>query len=510
MENLKNILAQKFDDKYSFLKVLEIVYNTVENNCTISFLYPENAAIAKPEKQEIADFLRAELALNAPVLVKFHKSYLDKNLIEDAALKFFQENHSSLASVIKRENICAAPQMFDVQITATLPEEILQKLNPDDLRAELIKFLSARFIANFEIAFLAGENLNHKEIAESIQKSLAESAKKIKPLARYKVFDVFKLVGKDITPEPEYLSNIRESKPSVILAGRIANFDKRTYKRMRNGKEVEKTYYKFSLYEENRFIPMVYFCPMANVTKMDKLVDGTEVLLIADIKKEHGNLNGYVRDLSLCQINPQVLAHNKEKQTNYITIRPEKYEILSQGNIFDVEVKYDANITGNTFVVFDVETTGLNPDDCEIIEIGAVKVAGGRVIEKFQTLVRPQAEISNLITGITGITNEMVESAPRIGQVIKDFHLFTQNTILAGYNVGFDMRFIQAAAREQNLKFENEVQDVMVLARQKVVSKNYKLSTIVKTLNLTLDNAHRAFFDALATAEVMLHLSKVE
>jgi DNA polymerase-3 subunit alpha (Gram-positive type) len=158
--------------------------------------------------------------------------------------------------------------------------------------------------------------------------------------------------------------------------------------------------------------------------------------------------------------------------------------------------------------VFDVETTGLDAETCEIIEIGAVKVSGGRIIEKFQTLVKPKKPISSLITDITGITNEMVADAPKIEGVIKDFCLFTKNTILAGYNVGFDVKFIQNAGREFGIKFQNEVQDVMVLARQKVQCKNYKLLTVVKTLNLTLDNAHRAFFDALATAEVLLELSK--
>ena len=181
----------------------------------------------------------------------------------------------------------------------------------------------------------------------------------------------------------------------------------------------------------------------------------------------------------------------------------------SQKNLFVKDAEYDDNISKNTFVVFDVETTGLDADTCELIEIGAVKVVNGVVSEKFQTLIKPKKKISDLITDITHITNEMVENAPISEQAIKDFYLFAKGTVLSGYNVGFDMKFIQNAGRDVGLKFENEVQDVMVLARQKVRSSNFKLGTVVKALGIELVDAHRAFNDAYATAKVLLKLSEI-
>lgn len=507
--NLESIIAKKFEDKFSYLKLLEVVYNTALNTCTISFLYPEKTcAISKEDKMSLTSFLTDELNLNAKLVVKFHKSYLEQSLIQSAVYDYFKKFKASLASVISLKNIDVAVGEFGIDITVALPEKVLESLAVDVLEVDLKKYLNSRFIADFFCKFEACENLDFDAIEKKIQESFLARAKAVKPINRYKVFDVFKLIGNEITPEPEFMANIRESKSSVILAGRIQNFAKKTYKRMRKEVEVEKTYYKFTLHEENRYIQMVYFCPKNNITKMDKLVDGTDVLVIADIKKENNSFSGYIRSLSLCQINEVVRKHSKEKINKYRIVYPQKYEVLSQGNIFEVDKKFDSNISNNTFVVFDVETTGLDAETCEIIEIGAVKVSGGRIIEKFQTLVKPRKPISSLITEITGITNEMVADAPKIEGVIKDFYLFTKNTILAGYNVGFDVRFIQNAGKEFGIKFENEVQDVMVLARQKVQCKNYKLLTVVKALNLTLDNAHRAFFDALATAEVLLELSK--
>lgn len=94
-------------------------------------------------------------------------------------------------------------------------------------------------------------------------------------------------------------------------------------------------------------------------------------------------------------------------------------------------------------------------------------------------------------------------------EVIKDFFLFAKNAVLAGYNVNFDMKFIEKAANEVGLKFDNEVQDIMVLARQNIHVGNYKLKTVVNSLGIDLVDAHRAYNDAFATAEVLLKLSKV-
>lgn len=508
---MANIIAEKFKEKYAHLKVLEIVYSTVENTCTISFLYHETAsALSKESKEELLVFLTDYLALNAKVVLKFQKSYLDAERIAKSVQKFFQKNHSSLASVMTQQSILPKVETFGVTVTIVLPEEILANLSTGELATELNTYLSSQFIANFDFAFNAGQNLNHAEIAQNIAKSMAEKMKDVKTTVRFRVFNPEKVVGMEIAPEPEFIANQKDGKSSVILAGVIQNFEKKTYKRVRQGKEVEKTYFKFSLQEENKSLQMIYFAPKAAVDRMEKLCDGTQVLVVANLKKDRNFLTGYIKSLSLCEINDEVRRHSKEKITAYQCVFPQKYKAFAQGNMFDVDKQFDDNVKNNTFVVFDVETTGLDADSCEIIEIGAVKVSGGEIIEKFQTLVRPKKPIPSLITTITEITDEMVKDAPPIEVVIKDFYLFAKGTILSGYNVNFDMKFIQNAARLNNMKFENEVQDVLPLARQKLDAKNYKLGTVVKALNLTLDNAHRAFFDALATAEVLLALSKIE
>lgn len=102
----------------------------------------------------------------------------------------------------------------------------------------------------------------------------------------------------------------------------------------------------------------------------------------------------------------------------------------------------------------------------------------------------------------------MVADAPNIKKVVADFILFSKNCVLSGYNVGFDMRFLQNAGKEIDYHFENQVEDAMVYARNKLFLGNYTLKNVAKHLNVSLKEAHRALNDAIATAKVLLALNK--
>ena len=104
----------------------------------------------------------------------------------------------------------------------------------------------------------------------------------------------------------------------------------------------------------------------------------------------------------------------------------------------------------------------------------------------------------------------MVANAPSVDDVIRDFYDFTRGTIISGYNIiGFDMKFIKKAGQKVGIRFDNDLLDVLILARTAGLRiANYKLGTVVNALGITLEGAHRAYNDAQATAEVLLALSK--
>lgn len=156
-----------------------------------------------------------------------------------------------------------------------------------------------------------------------------------------------------------------------------------------------------------------------------------------------------------------------------------------------------------SYIAFDVETTGLNPQENEIIEIGALKVREGRVAERFMEFIRPSAPLSAAITSLTGITDEMVADARPKCSVIADFLDFCEDDVLIGHNVIFDYSFMKCSAAAENLPFEKSGIDTLKIAQK--VHKDLpskSLGSLCDYYQIENRAAHRAYHDALATAKL--------
>ena len=160
----------------------------------------------------------------------------------------------------------------------------------------------------------------------------------------------------------------------------------------------------------------------------------------------------------------------------------------------------------DTFVVFDIETTGLSKETESITEIGAVKVVDGKIIDRFSTFVNPERPIPAEITKLTGITNEMVADAPVITEILPKFLEFCQDAVLVAHNANFDTGFIRLnAERKCGIEVKNTVLDTLELSRALLPElKKHKLDIICEQLGVSLEGHHRAVNDAEATAEVFL------
>lgn len=155
------------------------------------------------------------------------------------------------------------------------------------------------------------------------------------------------------------------------------------------------------------------------------------------------------------------------------------------------------------YVVFDLETTGLNANACGITEIGAVRMRHGDIIEEFCTFVNPEMPISPQITDTTGITNEMVKDAPKAEQALKMFKDFIGDAHLAAHNAPFDMSFIKRHGDDNGIAFDNDCMDTLPLFRRTLPGhKSYSLGRLAADLGITFAH-HRALNDAQATARIM-------
>jgi DNA polymerase-3 subunit epsilon len=161
-----------------------------------------------------------------------------------------------------------------------------------------------------------------------------------------------------------------------------------------------------------------------------------------------------------------------------------------------------------TFCVVDLETTGGSAAAGSMItEVGAVKVRGGEVLGEFQTLVNPYQAIPAFIAVLTGITDSMVATAPRIEQVLPQFLEFAQGCVLVAHNAPFDVGFLKHFAEQQGRPWPRfEVLDTARLARRVITrddAPNCKLSSLAVTFNATTTPNHRALSDARATVDVL-------
>ena len=160
---------------------------------------------------------------------------------------------------------------------------------------------------------------------------------------------------------------------------------------------------------------------------------------------------------------------------------------------------------GDSFVVFDIETTGFSPVNNRIIEIGAVKVFDGKVIDRFSAFVNPQTPIPFEIEKLTGIRDDMVADAPLIEEVLSQFAGFCDGCVLVAHNANFDMSFILENSRRLGLPVEYTYVDTVGIARVLLPNQSkHTLDAVAKTLNISLENHHRAVDDAECTAWIFV------
>lgn len=159
----------------------------------------------------------------------------------------------------------------------------------------------------------------------------------------------------------------------------------------------------------------------------------------------------------------------------------------------------------DTYVVFDLETTGFSPEKDKIIEIGAVKVTGGAITERFSTFVNPEVPIPFRIEELTSIKDDMVIDAPKIEEILPKFMEFCKDAIMVAHNADFDMSFIAKNCQRQELPCDFTIIDTVALARILLPNLNrFKLDTVAKALGIALNHHHRAVDDAACTAEIFV------
>lgn len=504
-------LNEKYNNKYQYLKLLNVSYDAETMQCVVTLLYPYQIdEISSEDREEIIKFYQEFLSLNGEVKVKFKKSFLDARLIISEVVEYFKQNKKGIYPYITTDNINASNVEQDVKINLSLNQDILAMIDEFDLSNALKNHIEKLFIANVTVEIKENDETLPEDI---IVDDIIPTATKTR---RYEVKIEKKLIGGDIVPKPEFISDIDSPGTSVILSGFITNKNRKTFiaKKGKHAGE-ERTFYTFTLKDSEGSIDCIYFCPKTYEKTMEALDDLFMVICVGDVKHGlSGKLSYQIKKMSIASTVEKVAEEVVSEQcwVHKQVVFPDVMPRETQTNLFEDKPRYNDFIMKNDIVVFDLETTGLDPEMCEIIELGAVKIEKGEITQRFSSFAKPKFEIPEQIQDLTGITNEMVASAPNIEDVIYDFYEWSKGCTISGYNiVAFDLKFVKKVADRIGIKFTNDVIDTYIVVRQSPIkASNYKLGTVVKTLGITLKDAHRAYNDANATAQVLMALNKLK
>lgn len=520
MDFLKE-LSKKLQSKYDYLKLLKVVYNTTFSLCHVNFIYPEDKiTLTDEQKDEIKTAVAEILNIKGKITCKFNKSYLDEKIIKNKIDEFFKTYFNSLYACIDLNQIKYQRDNFCITLEFNVNKTLFAYLEENDIKQKLKIYLCENFCSDFVIIFKQSNALDFDEmLLETRAFEIQSQIKKQVRVPRYKVENLREVFGGEIMPMPEYIKDQKQEKQGLILAGTVKNLEQREYlpkKNKEKGIDEKRKMYKFTLDDGSSSIKCVHFCNKSSEKHFVLVEENSYIVCQGMTKKQENNKLDYIiKAISLCKKSEQEQDLKQDDQRHatfdfeegYKFVFPKPYEKLVQNNLFEEKIEYPDFIKNNKFVVFDVETTGISPDRCDITEIGSVKIENGKITQIFQTLCKPHAPIPKEVINLTGITNEMVENERYSEEVISDFYNFCKDCIMVGYNVSFDQIFIQTSARRINKYFDNEFKDCMADARSKLILSNYKLKSVVSALNLELNNAHRALYDATATAEAYLKLS---
>ena len=329
-----------------------------------------------------------------------------------------------------------------------------------------------------------------------------------------------RLDGADEVPKlAAYIADCGEENDNLTVCGAITFIQEREYtkKNEKTGEEVTKQRFSLTVSDGTGSMRVTYFPKKVTIDKVRELKVGDWIVLSGANESFNGSISYTAKRINFGSPPENFVPEarkGKPVPKAYHTVFPEPYVDYMQAGFFDDLEKPD-DLKKHTFVVFDLETTGLNNQPTmgkmdRIIEVGAVKIVGGNISERFSTFVACPERLSPEIVSLTGIRDEDLVGAPPIEKVIPDFFKFCEGCFLVGHNVQFDYRFIRYYGEQNRYMFDQKQFDTLTLAQELlrgVGLNNYKLNTIADHYGFVF-NHHRAFDDALTTAKIFIELIK--
>lgn len=487
-ERLKNLRLSSIEiERESF----KIRYNFICDQTIEQSLYDK--VLKEVEKISSSAFTVVEVSIK--------KITTNDQLVNVEIFRFLSENYPSISIFLKptdvRSEVVGELVKYTLRLTKDGADYVMKNGALNKLNEFLGKCFCSDFVGSTEV----------KEAEETI--SLLSEEVYVSELQKIehrtiKVEDVVIIDDENMGDIALYIEDADSGE--VTVCGTVTDIKERETK---NGKP----FLIIHLDDTTGRTSGVYFSKKSTYHKIKEITVGEAIIVRGNIGEYNGKKSFTFDKINRCTFPKNFVKKDKYKKAvpkEYKNIFPSKATTVKVKSVFDFNSELPKELTENTYVVFDLETTGLDVMNNGITEIGAVKIVGGVVSEQFTTLVKPDYKITEDNVAITGITEEMVKDSPKISSVIPDFIKFIDGAILVAHNAEFDMKFIKRFAGAEEYEIRNKVLDSIELARANLPQlRRHDLHTVADHFGIVFQH-HRALSDAYATAEVFIELMKIK
>lgn len=512
--------------------------------------------------------LEVEDGFNQEVFIKFLREYIEDSriiikveeegkrdlcpdYIEDLFIKL-TEKHPRLCSKTSGISMSLRGEVIHIEVPNQMTLEFIQT---SDILQIIKDQVRAQCGLEPEVELINVDKGDLDTVLEENEKIEIERQKKVmaqspRPIKREKVEELVR-IGKKIDEEPIAIGSLDGDSHLVTISGEVFNIEARPIRNERyivsfyifdgTGASSCKAFWSKELYERfiqgisegsqvivsgNYGVDSYDNCYVLVISKLEE-TDRVKRLDLAEDKRvelrchsQMSELNGFasIKDLykRLAKWGHRGMALTDQGVVQAFpdTVKPSadsgiKTILGMDATIIEdyLPIVLDYRGEKESYVVYDIETTGLAQSYDSITEIGAVKIIDGRVVETFGQLVKPEIRIEEKITELTGITNEMVANAPPIEEVFPQFVEFIGDSILVAHNAEFDIGFLKENANNLGYKFDYSYIDTLFLARFLYSDlRNHRLNTLARRFGVSLENHHRAVDDATATGEIFIKM----
>ena len=450
--------------------------------------------------------------------VKIVKRVPDKALIKERIYEYVKRVFPAAGAFLEEENIEVEMLQSGAHFLVDIASGEQTLFESGKILDEVSNYLKGIFCGTF----YGNVRIIEKERDESVLEELPETEEtEIIPveIRRFPICDYNKIDGVDeMLTTAVYMADSQGVEGNYAICGTVSFIEEIKYTKHneKTNEDVEKTRFSISLTDGTAAIRTTYFPKKATVDKVREIKVGDSIVLCGCNEEYKGFMSFKTSKINYGTppegFEPEA-RKGKPVPKAYHTIFPEPYVDYTQAGLFD-NLNKPEDLKKGTFVVFDLETTGLNNNPAmgrvdKIIEIGAVKLVNGEIAEKFSSFIECKEKLSQEIIDLTGIKDSDLVGAPSVDKVLADFYKFTDGAVLVGHNVSFDYRFIQYYGEQNGYMFDKKQMDTLHLAQEVLRGQlnNYKLNTVAEYYGFTF-NHHRAFDDACVTAKVFIELIK--